>query len=201
MKWALVAGGAIVLLLGGGFFLARRRGASDSDDDEWDDDGANDAAAMAFGNEDTVVAPASDNPFAANETTALGAPEDATVPPMMDSLADDETTIVSIPDEEKESESVVFDDAEENVMDDMEVISREQVNERLGGAAMPPVGGASADMAQMFAEMTRRMEALESRCDELVDARDRLERQVAAQTEELRVQRAAIARVRMIHSG
>ena len=33
-----------------------------------------------------------------------------------------------------------------------------------------------------------------TRIDELVDARDRLERQVAAQTEELRVQRAAIAR-------
>ena len=46
----------------------------------------------------------------------------------------------------------------------------------------------------MVVEMGRRMEALESRCDELVDARDRLERQVAAQTEELRVQRAAIAR-------
>lgn len=46
----------------------------------------------------------------------------------------------------------------------------------------------------MMAEMSRRLSALESRCDELVDARDRLERQVAAQTEELRVQRAAIAR-------
>ena len=59
---------------------------------------------------------------------------------------------------------------------------------------MPAVGGASEDTQQMFGEMMRRMEALESRCDELVDARDRLERQVAAQTEELRVQRAAIAR-------
>ncbi len=56
------------------------------------------------------------------------------------------------------------------------------------GAGMPE------EFQQMMAEMTRRMEALESRCDELVDARDRLERQVAAQTEELRVQRAAIAR-------
>jgi len=195
MTYALMGGGAAVLFLGA-FFVMRKRNANagDADDDEWDDDDANEDAGMAFGNEDTVVAPVSDNPFAASETTALGAPEDATVPPMMDSLADDETTIVSIPDEEKESESVVFDDAEENVMDDMEVISREQVNESLGGAAMPPVGGASEDMAQMFAEMTRRMEALESRCDELVDARDRLERQVAAQTEELRVQRAAIAR-------
>ena len=63
-------------------------------------------------------------------------------------------------------------------------------------AAMPQAAGAGVPegMAQMFAEMTRRIEGLESRCDELVDARDRLERQVAAQTEELRVQRAAIAR-------
>ena len=61
---------------------------------------------------------------------------------MMD---DDEPTIVTVPDEEKESESVVFD-SEEKDMDDMEVISREQVNESLGAPAMPPVGGvASAD--------------------------------------------------------
>lgn len=61
---------------------------------------------------------------------------------------------------------------------------------------MPPAVGAAIpeEFQQMIAEMSRRMEALEGRCDELVDARDRLERQVAAQTEELRVQRAAIAR-------
>ncbi len=56
------------------------------------------------------------------------------------------------------------------------------------------MGGASDELQQMFREMQRRVAALESRIDELVDARDRLERQVAAQTEELRVQRAAIAR-------
>ena len=133
-------------------------------------------------------------PFAASddEQTILGsADEQTSVAGMMDG---DETTVVAIPDEEKESESVVFD-SEGNDMDDMELISREQVNESLGAPAMPPVaGGASEDVQTMFAEMSRRMEALEVRCDELVDARDRLERQVAAQTEELRVQRAAIAR-------
>jgi septal ring factor EnvC (AmiA/AmiB activator) len=78
-------------------------------------------------------------------------------------------------------------------MEDMEVISREQVNESLGG--MPPVGGGiPEEFQQMMREMNRRVESLEGRIDELVDARDRLERQVAAQTEELRVQRAAIAR-------
>lgn len=46
----------------------------------------------------------------------------------------------------------------------------------------------------MIAEFEKRMAAMETRIDELVDAKERLERQVAAQTEELRVQRAAIAR-------
>ena len=78
-------------------------------------------------------------------------------------------------------------------MEEMEVISRQQVNESLGG--MPSaVGGIPEEFQQMMREMNRRVESLEGRIDELVDARDRLERQVAAQTEELRVQRAAIAR-------
>ena len=179
-----LAGGAVLLLAGGAFFFMKRRGGA-SGDDEWD------AEEDGFGGED---ASAETNPFASpdEEQTLLGGPDDQTVAPgMMDG---DETTVVAVPDEEKESESVVFD-SEENDMDDMEVISREQVNESLGAPAMPPTGaGMTDDIQQMFAEMTRRMEALESRCDELVDARDRLERQVAAQTEELRVQRAAIAR-------
>jgi septal ring factor EnvC (AmiA/AmiB activator) len=103
-------------------------------------------------------------------------------------------TSAPIPDDEKESETVVFESAQENDMDDMEVISRDQVNESLGDAAMPPMGGIPEEFQQMMREMNRRVESLEGRIDELVDARDRLERQVAAQTEELRVQRAAIAR-------
>jgi hypothetical protein len=47
-------------------------------------------------------------------------------------------------------------------------------------------------------ETQRRMAHLERRIEELVDARERLERQVAAQTEELRVQRAAIARTQRV---
>lgn len=186
LTWAL-AGGAVLLLAGGAFFFMKRRGGA-SDGDEWDDE--EDGDAIGFGSSSAEAA----NPFATpdEEQTVLGGADDETlVAGMMDG---DETTVVAVPDEEKESESVVFD-SEENEMDDMEVISREQVNESLGSPAMPPVaGGASDDVQAMFAEMTRRMEALESRCDELVDARDRLERQVAAQTEELRVQRAAIAR-------
>jgi len=48
--------------------------------------------------------------------------------------------------------------------------------------------------AQLVRELATRVEELETRLEDAVDSKDRLERQVAAQTEELRVQRAAIAR-------
>ena len=48
--------------------------------------------------------------------------------------------------------------------------------------------------AEAVDEDDRRIVNLEKRVEELSEAKDRLERQIAAQTEELRVQRAAIAR-------
>ena len=45
-----------------------------------------------------------------------------------------------------------------------------------------------------LAELERRLNTVETRLDESVEACERLERQMAAQSEELRVQRAAIAR-------
>ncbi len=57
-----------------------------------------------------------------------------------------------------------------------------------------PSPEASGDVTRMLREMESRMQQLESRLDEANEARERLERQVAAQSEELRVQRAAIAR-------
>jgi septal ring factor EnvC (AmiA/AmiB activator) len=56
------------------------------------------------------------------------------------------------------------------------------------------MGGENKEMGRMMQEFERRMSAMESRLDEVSEAKERLERQVAAQTEELRVQRAAIAR-------
>ncbi len=66
----------------------------------------------------------------------------------------------------------------------------------LGGAETPTVAGGAAggDVARMLSELEGRVAQMEARLDEAVDARERLERQVAAQAEELRVQRAAIAR-------
>ncbi len=65
-------------------------------------------------------------------------------------------------------------------------------DEALPGMRRASVGADAGD------ESERRMAHLERRIEELVDARERLERQVAAQTEELRVQRAAIARTQRV---
>ena len=64
----------------------------------------------------------------------------------------------------------------------------------------PPTFGAAPPSASdaLIGELERRMAHLEARLEEVVDAKERLERQVAAQTEELRVQRAAIARTQRV---
>jgi flagellar biosynthesis GTPase FlhF len=58
----------------------------------------------------------------------------------------------------------------------------------------PTQAGLGGDVARLVRELERRVAQLETRLDEQIDARERLERQVTAQAEELRVQRAAIAR-------
>jgi hypothetical protein len=70
-----------------------------------------------------------------------------------------------------------------------------------GGAALPPAGpvvasgsGPDPDVLRVVHELERRMGQLEGKLNDSNEARERLERQVAAQSEELRVQRAAIAR-------
>ncbi|UCE87366.1 MAG: hypothetical protein JSU66_06495 [Deltaproteobacteria bacterium] len=63
---------------------------------------------------------------------------------------------------------------------------------RMPAAARP---AASDSLAR---DVDRRIQGLETRLAEVVDARDRLERQVSAQAEELRVQRAAIARAQRV---
>lgn len=65
---------------------------------------------------------------------------------------------------------------------------------RMSRTAVAGDPAGSDEVTRMMREFERRLASLETRFDEVVDARERLERQVAAQTEELRVQRAAIAR-------
>jgi hypothetical protein len=189
MTWAL-AGVGLIVLVAGGLFVMRRRGQGGAEED----------SSEFFADVGDASADEQTNPFgsldAETQEVPLAGPDAATASPLGE-MEEEETTAMSfsVDEEEKEeTESAGFGASQETGMDDMEVISREQVNESLGGTMPPVAGGVPEEFQQMMAEMQRRMEALESRCDELVDARDRLERQVAAQTEELRVQRAAIAR-------
>jgi hypothetical protein len=63
-------------------------------------------------------------------------------------------------------------------------------------ATAMPIAATGASMSEE--ETERRLAELERRIEQLAEARERLERQVAAQTEELRVQRAAIARTQRV---
>jgi hypothetical protein len=64
----------------------------------------------------------------------------------------------------------------------------------LPSAAPLSAAGPDPDVLRVVHELERRMGQLEGKLGEANEARERLERQVAAQSEELRVQRAAIAR-------
>ena len=84
----------------------------------------------------------------------------------------------------------------------MQSETQEMPIERGGVEGPPKFGGdEESDLMQIVQEMQRRMAHLESRLDESNAARERLEKQVAAQSEELRVQRAAIARTQRALRG
>jgi hypothetical protein len=69
--------------------------------------------------------------------------------------------------------------------------------------AAPALGAAAArppddDLVRLLRDVERRMAQVEQRLAQAAEARERVERQIAAQTEELRVQRAAIARTQRV---
>ncbi|MFB3118462.1 MAG: hypothetical protein ACE1ZP_06815 [Myxococcota bacterium] len=66
-----------------------------------------------------------------------------------------------------------------------------------GDFSVPPaavMSGDDSNLSQLVQDLASRVGNLETRLNEANDSREKLERQVAAQSEELRVQRAAIAR-------
>jgi hypothetical protein len=62
----------------------------------------------------------------------------------------------------------------------------------------PPPAAPSAELERELRELERRLRHLETRLEEVTEARDRMERQLAANAEELRVQRSAIARTQRV---
>ncbi|TMA32725.1 MAG: hypothetical protein E6J87_12095 [Deltaproteobacteria bacterium] len=149
-----------------------------------------------MGDDDRTSAAASDDSSFAGlldkpaETAAPAAPPEPMVTPPTavaaaeDSLFDDAGEMPGEPD-------VSEGDAPMDQEMDLPVDRRTaQPESRMGGSAAAP----SPDLVHMLQDMERRIATLEARLDESNEAREKLERQVAAQSEELRVQRAAIAR-------
>jgi len=212
-----VGGGLALLgLVGGGtFFMLRRRagkelpGEEGFDDDPFaednpfaslgDDPGAGDALVDTSGSSDqTAELPFADqmDESAANVVDEFGSDDDRDIPVAkvsadagsQENVFDTSTTGTPGADD------TLVPGAENAAAagDKMETYGDATVN--TGVDAMPPIPGDGGDTMRMLREFEQRMASLESRLDEVMESKERLERQVTAQTEELRVQRAAIAR-------
>jgi hypothetical protein len=94
----------------------------------------------------------------------------------------------------------LFDDEREKGENEMDVAMNLPIEREPRGARAQSMDS-SSDPGPLVQELERRMAQLESRLDEANEARERLERQVTAQSEELRVQRAAIARTQRALRG
>jgi hypothetical protein len=95
----------------------------------------------------------------------------------------------------------LFDDDSEKGEGAMETTAELPTEREPRGRMAPAPIGADAVPGPAVREIERRMSALEARLDQVNEARERLERQVTAQSEELRVQRAAIARTQRALRG
>ena len=98
---------------------------------------------------------------------------------------------------ESEVETAIFEDAPSGGADMDQVSGFADVQSDVAPPTAPSSGG-DADVMRMVRELERRLATVETRLEEALEAKERLERQVAAQTEELRVQRAAIARTQRV---
>ena len=168
-RWGSAAAAVLALLIGAVLLVRRRAIPNDLDEamlaDAESDEGTGRSKGFSMGKSEGIDA---DGDGAEQRTVAQG-------------LASGSSGIAAGPgsfDEPEKGESEM----------DRESMDVEGVSE---GVAMTGAGG---DITQLVRELERRVVQIETRLDESVDARERLERQVAAQSEELRVQRAAIAR-------
>jgi hypothetical protein len=189
------AGGVLVLLLVV-FVVVRRRRSLPNDmdvtalaaDDEVGDAASDDdripqggfSMDAPLGGE---ASPAEDFEFGAPE-----APSDENKP--IESIATGAEAGSGLFDESpQEKESTTMENQEMPITHmDSEAPTRLGIGADVGGA------GGDSEITRIVQELERRVAHLETRLDESNEARERLERQVAAQSEELRVQRAAIAR-------
>jgi hypothetical protein len=150
------------------------------------------------------------NPFAAADSFALAGPgtagegdawaraaaPDAAMGPLFANAA--QAGAAPVP------EASIFDVAEEEAgryeectppASSMVVVDSEDA---APGAASYKPEALEENVMRVVEELERRIAHLETRLEEVAEAKERLERHVVAQTEELRVQRAAIARTQRV---
>jgi len=191
----MIAGGALVLILVVFLMIRRRRALPNDLDvtalaaegesaDEASDDGRIPKGGFSM---DHPIGGAS-HPAEDFEFGIAGEPRDEDKP--VDSIASESGVGAGLFDEAPQEEEAMTMENQDLPITRMSSEAATQVGARAA------YGGASedSDIARIVHELERRVAHLETRLDESIDARERLERQVAAQSEELRVQRAAIAR-------
>jgi len=130
-------------------------------------------------------------PFAAGEPFSVDEQSEAAAQPDEEEVGD------AAAEGEVVGEASLFDEPEEatepseEAQGESPVTAPEEAPEAPPAVEPSPGSGASPEAEERFSR-------LEQRLEEVVDVSDRLSRQVAAQTEELRVQRAAIARTQRV---
>jgi len=164
----VLAGVALAVILVIAIVLMRRRGAASE--------------------QDPITPFATGEPFSVDEKPGLAEEPEA-------EQADEG---LPAPFEEEGEESSLFDQPVETMESaDEEPAAEEPATDGVEAAMAPPVAE-SPQSPGLGQEMEQRLANLEQRLEEFIDERERLGRQVAAQTEELRVQRAAIARTQRV---
>jgi 2-oxoglutarate dehydrogenase E2 component (dihydrolipoamide succinyltransferase) len=189
----MAAIGGAVLLLVAIVVMRRRRAAQDEEDPLYTVMSAEDQSAIAGISAEIgtsrPAAPSWDS--AAFETSEPAFVKDGPRQLPLGSRSDSEAPVETEPEPEPVAAA---DDAADSIFasDLRPLAAPEPVS---APAAAAPI---AASPAPVSADMERRIGELERRLEQLTEARERLERQVAAQTEELRVQRAAIARTQRV---
>jgi hypothetical protein len=191
----MIAGGALALILVA-FFAIRRRRALPNDMDvtalaaegESADEASDDDRIPTGGFSMEAPVGGETHPAEDFELGGSGQPSDENKP--IDSIASESDVAPGLFDGAPQEEEAMTMENQDLPITRMDSEAATQLG---AGAAL--VGASDdSDIARIVQELERRVAHLETRLDESIDSRERLERQVAAQSEELRVQRAAIAR-------
>ncbi len=180
-----IAVGALIVLVVAVRFLRRRSIPNDLDVTTFAD-GPDDAAAV-FASETSDRVPAEG--FSMNDSPTEGPA------PQVEEQNTAAYSLSEVAAEATEPKTGLYDeDPEGEKPMDMETSNLPTDREDFGTPPAAVMSGGDDNMSQLVQELAGRIANLETRLDEANDSRERLERQVAAQSEELRVQRAAIAR-------